>query len=199
MTDGMDKPEAAESDRVDELIQLSLKLFLERGYDNTPMSLISKEVGLTKAGIYHHFENKEHILYAVHRRSVEKNLLPLIEKAQQIVEPEARLRTYLYDLARQLTREPTATVLLSEARRMSPEHYKEISGVWRRSYAVIHDAIAALQKQGRCPKHINPAFATFSALGSASWVVFWFDYSRPEGGEEAARTIVDIFIKGLLS
>ncbi len=195
----MDKPEPAELDRVDELIQLSLKLFLERGYDNTPMSLISKEVGLTKAGIYHHFENKEHILYAVHKKSVEKNLLPLIEKAEQITDAETRLRTYLYDLARQLTREPTATVLLSEARRMSPEHYKEISGVWRRSYGVLQKAIVELQEQGRCPKHINPAFATFAALGSASWIVFWFDYSRPESGEEAARTIVDIFMKGLLS
>lgn len=194
----MDKPEE-ELDRVDELIQLSLKLFLERGYDNTPMSLISKEVGLTKAGIYHHFENKEHILYAVHKRSVERNLLPLIEKAEQISDPETRLRTYLYDLARQLTHEPTATVLLSEARRMSPEHFKEIRGVWRRSYGVIHDAIVELQKLGRCPKHLDPAFATFSALGSASWIVFWFDYSRPEGGEEVARTIVDIFMKGLLA
>lgn len=194
----MEKTET-ELDRVEELIQLSLKLFLERGYDNTPMSVISKEIGLTKAGIYHHFESKEHILYAVHKYSVEHNLLPLIEKAEQIADPEKRLRTYLYDLARQLTREPTATVLISEARRMSPEHFDEIRAVWRRGYHIIHDAIVELQKKKRVPRHINPTYATFSALGSASWIVYWFDYSRPDSGEEVAKNIVDIFMKGLLA
>lgn len=82
---------------------------------------------------------------------------------------------------------------------MSPEHFDEIRGIWRRSYNILHDAIVALQKLGRVPSHINPTFASFGALGSASWVVYWFDYSRPESGEEAARTIVDMQMKGLLA
>jgi hypothetical protein len=44
------------------------ELILERGYDNTPMSVIAKTLGMTKAGIYHHIETKEDLLYAVHRR-----------------------------------------------------------------------------------------------------------------------------------
>ena len=46
-------------DRVDEVVEVALRLFLERGYDNTPMSLLAKKLGLTKAGIYHHFASKE--------------------------------------------------------------------------------------------------------------------------------------------
>lgn len=195
-----DKPASEpEPSRVDAIARTAMQLFLERGYDNTPMALVAHAAGLTKAGLYHHFESKEEILYAVHKAAAERNLLPIIERAEPIADPEQRLRTFLFEHARQLTRDPTAAVQITEARRLSRKHFKEIQGYWQRSYELVRGAIAQLQQQGRCARHINPAFAAFSALGSTSWIVHWFDYSRPAAGEEIATTVVDIFINGLLA
>src|SRR3972149_247654 len=83
------------ADRVQDVCERALKLFLERGFDNTPMSLIARELGLTKAGVYHHFESKEHLLYVIHKNTVERLLLPIIEQAAQGVEPEGRLGPFL--------------------------------------------------------------------------------------------------------
>ena len=144
------------------------ELILERGYDNTPMSLIAKTLGMTKAGIYHHIETKEDLLYAVHRRAINQMLLPIIERADLVPEPEAKLRLFLFEYAHLMTRDPAARILINEAHRLSPERFEIIRGVWRRGYHLVRDSIAALQKTGRCRNDINPGHAAFAALGMCS-------------------------------
>jgi AcrR family transcriptional regulator len=41
------------------------EMFLKHGYDNTPMSQLAKELGLSKAGLYHHYPSKEALLFDV--------------------------------------------------------------------------------------------------------------------------------------
>jgi AcrR family transcriptional regulator len=182
-----------------EVSQQLTKLILQRGYDNTPMSVIAKTLGMTKAGIYHHIETKEDLLYAVHRRAIDEMLLPVIERADLVPEPEAKLRLFLFEYAYLMTRDPAARVLINEAHRLSPERYKEIRGVWRRGYHLVRDSIAALQAIGRCRSDINPGHAAFAALGMCSWILYWFDYTRPSTGNEIAATISNIFMSGVLT
>ena len=48
------------------ILDVSLKLFLEKGYENTTIQDIIDALGnLSKGAIYHHFKSKEDILEAV--------------------------------------------------------------------------------------------------------------------------------------
>lgn len=48
------------------ILNVSTKLFIEKGYDNTSLNdIINNLGGLTKGAIYHHFKSKEEILIAV--------------------------------------------------------------------------------------------------------------------------------------
>jgi AcrR family transcriptional regulator len=184
---------------LDEASDVMTALVLERGYDNTPMSLIARELGLTKAGVYHHFDSKEDMLYAVHRRTIDRLLLPIIERAEAETEPEARLRLFLTDYARLITRDASARVLVTEARRLHPDRYAEIRAVWRRAFVLVRDALAALQATGRCRHDLDATYSAFAALGMCSWIFYWFDYSRPESGEAVAATMCEIFLSGMLA
>ena len=163
------------------------------------MSVIAKTLGMTKAGIYHHIATKEDLLYAVHRRAIDQMLLPVIERADLVPEPEAKLRLFLFEYAHLMTRDPAARVLINEAHRLSPERFDEIRGVWRRGYHLVRDAIAALQEIGRCRSDINPGHAAFAALGMCSWILYWFDYTRPSSGNEIAATMCNIFMSGIVT
>ncbi len=46
----------------EEIIKKSLELFAEKGYENTSVSDILKEVEISKGGLYHYFASKEEIL-----------------------------------------------------------------------------------------------------------------------------------------
>ncbi len=51
---------------IERIIEVSTRLFLEKGYDNTSLQDILNELhGLTKGAIYHHFKSKEDIFDAV--------------------------------------------------------------------------------------------------------------------------------------
>ncbi|QUN14382.1 MULTISPECIES: TetR/AcrR family transcriptional regulator [Bacillota] len=47
---------------VNKILEVSQRLFLEKGYDNTKIQDIADELGMTKGAIYHHFESKEEIM-----------------------------------------------------------------------------------------------------------------------------------------
>ena len=43
------------------IIRTALRVFLEKGYDRASLKEIAREAEVTKGGIYHYFESKEHL------------------------------------------------------------------------------------------------------------------------------------------
>lgn len=52
---------------VAKILDVAMRLFVERGYEQTSMQNIIDELGgLTKGAVYHHFSSKEEILSLIH-------------------------------------------------------------------------------------------------------------------------------------
>ena len=47
------------------ILDAALKLFANRGYYNTPISLIARDAGISKGLIYNYFDSKETLLYEI--------------------------------------------------------------------------------------------------------------------------------------
>ena len=47
---------------IENILEVSQRLFFEKGYDNTKIQDIADELGMTKGAIYHHFKSKEEIM-----------------------------------------------------------------------------------------------------------------------------------------
>jgi AcrR family transcriptional regulator len=184
--------------RVDAIIEAALQLFLERGYDNTPLSAVAERLGLTKAGVYHHFATKEDLLFMAHRRTMDRQLLPLLAEAEAEPDPEQRLRKFIFEHARMLALEPTTGLLIREARRLAPEHLAEIKKSWRRGLKLLRNSVAELQARGRCRRDVSATHAAFAAIGMTNWISFWFDPKRPGSADEVARAMQVLFMDGLL-
>lgn len=50
---------------IEKILDVSSKLFSQKGYMNTSIQNIVDEVGMSKGAIFHHFKSKEDIFYAV--------------------------------------------------------------------------------------------------------------------------------------
>lgn len=64
---------------IKKILDVSMKLFMERGYDKTTLSDIMKAAGLSKGAIYHHFASKADILIRICDRIGEENAAQLAE------------------------------------------------------------------------------------------------------------------------
>jgi AcrR family transcriptional regulator len=63
----------------DKIMETSLRLFAERGYEGTTMSEIAKGVKIKKASIYAHFASKEELFYLIYK-DLEQEYLLLMNK-----------------------------------------------------------------------------------------------------------------------
>ncbi|MGX7198816.1 TetR/AcrR family transcriptional regulator [Enterococcus nangangensis] len=58
---------------VEKILAAAERLFLQRGYDQTTIQDIAKELSMTKGAVYHHFASKEEILEAVNQKMANEN------------------------------------------------------------------------------------------------------------------------------
>ncbi|WP_072346949.1 TetR/AcrR family transcriptional regulator [Devosia enhydra] len=62
------------AERQQELVEIALRLFLEKGYEATTISEVIAATGLSKGAFYHHFAAKEDLLEAIAVRIVDDSL-----------------------------------------------------------------------------------------------------------------------------
>lgn len=72
-------------ERKQELIYAAERLFAERGYEDTAVSDIVREINVGQGTFYHYFKSKEDILGAV----AEKQVAPLAEEVSRIARSDA--------------------------------------------------------------------------------------------------------------
>ena len=73
----MSKPVKPTKERI---LDVSLKLFSEKGYKPTSVRDIAKEVGITQSGLYNHFKGKEAILETLVTNLMESAIVKLFDK-----------------------------------------------------------------------------------------------------------------------
>lgn len=61
-------------ERQDEILDVAQRLFMTRGYDDTPIQALIDEVGIAKGTFYHHFPSKPALLDALVRRIVDQSV-----------------------------------------------------------------------------------------------------------------------------
>lgn len=180
----------------EKIFMKAAEMFLEYGYDGTPMSKIAKELGISKAGLYHHYPDKESLLFAAIDYGYQKLSGPLLKETKKILDPEKQLVFFLRGYAEIMTIDPGSRLGIHEAGKLKPEHFNKIKKIWQTTFDIFRDAISEMQKSGKAKK-INSTYAAFAAIGMCSWIFYWFDYSRQENAEELAETFVEIFLRGI--
>ncbi len=81
--------------RKQQIIQASLKLFREKGYEQTTVSNIIDEAGISKGGFYHHYDSKEQLLEDIAQMFIERSFF-IIQKISERSDLSALEKTNKY-------------------------------------------------------------------------------------------------------
>ena len=116
-------------DRLEKIYEKALELFVANGYEQTALSHIARELGLTKAGLYHYFSSKEDLLFFVHERHMKRVFIPILEAAEKIPDPEERIVFFIKNYTlKAMTRDASRRVLIHETHNLKTSEPKENSG-----------------------------------------------------------------------
>jgi AcrR family transcriptional regulator len=142
--------------RREQLLQAAMEAFATRGYRGASIASIAADVGISQAGLLHHFPTKEHLLVGVLELRHREDAATVRHLAER---PDGRLLDALLDLARHNAERPGLvrlfTVLAAEG--VDEEHPGNAWFVER--YRSVRDQmtveLAEEQRQGRLAADVD--------------------------------------------
>lgn len=99
------------------IVDASIKLFIEKGYEQTTIQDILDALNLSKGGLYHHFKSKEEILEAVKQKRAQyaADMLRDLIQNTKAENAKEKLKKIMYSLGTNTKTHAFDTVLSSQA------------------------------------------------------------------------------------
>jgi AcrR family transcriptional regulator len=193
-------PTADSQGKLRAICRAAARVFYEKGYDGASMQDIAKAVHLTKAGLYHHVESKDRLLYEIMNYGMDILEEAVLKEVQFISDPREKLRQTItghIDLIVR-ARDLEITVILHENRSLKGALRKKINARKRDYIQFLENLIEQVQEQTGRPPLISPRMAAFALLGIVNWLYQWYDVEGPIKEHELAQAYADFFFRGLL-
>ncbi len=188
-------------DTAAEILSAAQELFFEKGYEAATTREISKRVGISKAALYHHFSNKEEILYRVCLQAAEE----LVENMRRAIArnidsgkpPKEQLKDILVEYSRTYMKNENFNKILFHDMEYLPEDRKRtIRDKEKENVRQLRAYLEELMDKGTLRK-LNPTVLTFSIVSSLHWLFFWFKPGGPLSLEDVAEEMADLFLYGM--
>src|SRR3954449_11584123 len=178
-----------ESNRREELLRVSAKLFREKGFDGTSIRDISAAAGMHAGSPFYHFKTKQDILVAVMEQGLAEGLRKTEEVMALSVPPEQKLTKLIRTQLGTILEEGNdfIPVLLYDWRSLNAANRRRIVQPKDRYDALWQQVIDDLQRAGHMPG--DAQLVRLLILGAVNWTGTWYRLGgRPLPLTEAGYT-----------
>ncbi|GAA4478412.1 TetR/AcrR family transcriptional regulator [Rhodococcus olei] len=178
LDDGID---VAERIRVE-----AAELFHHRGYGSTTIRDIAEAVGISSSTMYHHYRNKQDVLFAISRQFMADFNAALLAVLRDGARPPGdRLGDAIrLHLTISNDRRTELLTILGNRVALSPAQLTTIVGMQRSYQGAVRDVVGALHGPDVAPGDSD--LVTMALLDLVNGVCQWFDPSGPLSIDEVA-------------
>jgi TetR/AcrR family transcriptional regulator len=185
----MARPLAADhDDKRRAILKAAARLFASRGFDRASMNEIAAACGVSKALLYHYYENKDRLLFDIIRAHLE-DLVAAVELVDSGLTPRQRLRAIIAALLEAYRHaDEEHQIQISDMKRLPDEFKAELVELERRLVRLFSATIASVAPSlaGRKGK-LTPL--TMNLFGMLNWKFMWFRENGPISHEEFAALV----------
>ena len=187
---GLDK-----SLRIRKITDTAAELFHRKGYRTTTLDDVSKELGITKAALYHYVSSKEKLLSRIYIQALENIFRNTYKIAGKELPPDERLRLIIQNHIKGIIIESISmfSVFFTEENQLPEKEFRKILREKRKYTRIVEEIIEEGISQGLFRKS-DPKLQAFAIIGMCNWVYKWY---KPGPGSYTPEQIADYFV-GLL-
>jgi len=151
------------------IIKEATHLFVRKGFYGTSISDLAQATGLTKGAIYHHFENKDAIFFAVIEDVRQTWNNEVARDVMQEKDAPTRLTVLLDNHAQLLRKNETICIvlngLLMEMEGINPDFMLALKEIYEQLTYFVEHIITRGQKAGEIRADLDPRLAAVNIVG----------------------------------
>ena len=185
-----------ESNRREEVLRVSARLFREKGFDGTTIRDISAAAGMHSGSPFYHFRTKQDILVAV----MEQGLAEGLHSLQAVMAGDASAeQRFLRMIRAQIGTiledgNDFIPVMLYDWRSLTPENRRRIVELKDRYDALWQQVIDELKRAGHMGG--DAQLVRLLILGAVNWTGTWYRPGRRLSLDEIAEGAARLFLRG---
>ncbi|KUF11122.1 TetR/AcrR family transcriptional regulator [Pseudoponticoccus marisrubri] len=181
-----------------QIVSCAAKIFAEQGFDRASMNQVAREVGISKANIYHYYGSKDAILYDLLDGYLQDLRDEICGKDDPDLPPETRLHQAV---ARILLAYQGADnehkVQIGAMSALPEDQQRVLRGYQRDMVTRMSDILAAVAPEVFAQDAARLRATTMSVFGMLNWYYMWNGGAGTQAREDYARLVTDLTLNGL--
>ncbi|HEX8176277.1 MAG TPA: TetR/AcrR family transcriptional regulator [Pyrinomonadaceae bacterium] len=184
------------------ILRTSARIFAEKGYHSTSMRDISRETGVSLAGLYYYCKSKEELLFLIQDNCFGRVHERLEERLKETASPVEKLRVVIENhLSFFAANMSEMKVLSHEADSLAGEMYNHVSGRKQQYTRLVRQILSEVEREqsDASRRRIDLTVATYALFGMMNWIYNWYDPRGTLSVNDLVDNITRLFLSGFLS
>jgi AcrR family transcriptional regulator len=183
--------------RLAEILVHATEVFCKKGYEGASMRDLSRESGMSLAGLYYYFESKERLLYLIQKHTFTTIVQRLKARLEGVSDAEERVRIFILNhLGYFLANQAAMKVLSHEAEALKNGFASEVAAIKREYYRICVGLLDGLKNERGL--QFSTRIAVLSLFGMMNWIYTWHNPRVDADAASIANEMGDIFLGGVL-
>jgi AcrR family transcriptional regulator len=184
--------------RLSEIIGHATEVFCKKGYEGASMRDLSRESGMSLAGLYYYFESKERLLYLIQKHTFGTIVQRLKSRLEGVEDAEERVRIFILNhLEYFLANQSAMKVLSHEAEVLKSGFGAEVAAIKREYYRICVGLLDELKRERSL--QFSTRLAVLSLFGMMNWIYTWHNPRVDADAGSMASEMGDIFLRGVMA
>ena len=181
--------------RIQKIIDTAAALFHKQGYRSTSLDDVSRELGITKAAIYHYVSSKEKLLSIIYIQALENIFRNTYKIAGKDLPPDITLKLIIQNHIKGIIIQSISmfSVFFTEENQLPQKEFNKIRDEKKKYTQIVERIIEEGISQGLFRK-ADPRLQANAIIGMCNWVYKWY---KPGKSHYTPDQIADHFV-GLL-
>jgi AcrR family transcriptional regulator len=190
-------PETRHDRRLAEILAHATEVFCEKGYEGASMRDLSRQSGMSLAGLYYYFESKERLLYLIQKHTFTTIVQRLKARLEGVSDAEERIRIFILNhLEYFLANQAAMKVLSHEAEALKNGFASEVAAIKREYYRICVGLLDDLKSERSL--QFSTRIAVLSLFGMMNWIYTWHNPRVDADAASIAREMGDVFLRGVM-
>jgi AcrR family transcriptional regulator len=183
--------------RLAEILTHATEVFCKKGYEGASMRDLSRESGMSLAGLYYYFESKERLLYLIQKHTFSTIVQRLKARLAGVSDAEQRIRIFIVNhLEYFLANQAAMKVLSHEAEVLKNGFASEVAAIKREYYRICVGLLDDLKRERDL--RFSTRIAVLSLFGMMNWIYTWHNPRVDADAASMARDMGDFFLRGVM-